>query len=79
MNIGAENQIPAGSNTLSNGKFDPFNYPSLNRKDLMSLSTIDASKDQVKTRVNKFVTKRDHSQNMITSDIDGKLHSNRFT
>lgn len=33
---------------------DPFNWPAQNRKDLMSLSTMDAAKDIVHTRTNAF-------------------------
>ncbi len=53
------------------GNIDPFNYPMPGRKDLMSLSTIDASKDAMKTTTRKFATKRFESSNLHTGDIEG--------
>jgi len=50
------------------------------RKDLMSLSTIDAFKDNMKTTTRKFDTRRMESSNLHTSDIIGaspKLHGSR--
>lgn len=52
---------------------DPFNWPAQNRKDLMSLSTMDATKDIVHTRTNAFRPKnRQESHNLNSRDIDGK-------
>ena len=42
------------------------------RKDLMSLSTIDAQKDSMKTTTRKFATRRFESSNLNTGDIEGK-------
>lgn len=53
--------------------FDPFNYPMPNRKDLMSLQTINPGKDLAKTTTKNFVTGRLESNNLNTSDIAGKL------
>lgn len=54
-------------------KYDPFNFPMPNRKDLMSLSVINKDKDLMKTTTNKFVSNRSASMNLFTKDIDGKL------
>lgn len=61
---------PAG---VPSKKYDPFNYPMPNRKDLMSLSVINKDKDLMKTTTNKFVSNRCASLNLITKDIIGKL------
>ena len=53
------------------GKPDPFNFPMPNRKDLMSLSSIQET-DGMKTSTVKFQTKRDLSNNLATKDIGGK-------
>ena len=50
-------------------------FPMPSRKDLMSLSTLTAAKDNMKTSTNKFVTGRSSSINMATNDIYGKLHN----
>ena len=71
MNIGAENKLPQASVT---SKTDPFNYPTMNRADLMSLSTINGMKDNQKTTTSKFVTGRSNSNNLHTKDIEGKLN-----
>lgn len=63
-------QAPA---VISNGKPDPFNFPMPNRCDLMSLSTIKAEKDGMKTTTAKFGSTRAASMNLITGDIEGKL------
>ena len=52
---------------------DPFNYPMPSRKDLMSLSTINAS-DNLKTTTKNFITNRYTSTNLNTSDIQGKIN-----
>lgn len=54
-------------------KYDPFNFPMAQRKDLMSLSVINKDKDLMKTTTNKFVSNRSASMNLHTNDIDGKL------
>ena len=51
---------------------DPFNYPMPNRKDLMSLQTIDPMKDNAKTTTKKFTSGRMESNNLHTQDISGK-------
>lgn len=48
---------------------DPFNYPTPNRRDLMSLSTIDPQKDLTKATTKQFVSQRHNSCNLNTSDI----------
>ena len=52
---------------------DPFNYRMGSRADLMSLSTINQTKDNMKTTTMKFESRRQVSQNLNTRDIDGKL------
>jgi len=47
----------------------------LNRADLMSLNTIGAKVDGMKTTTSKFATGRGVSHNLATNDIQGKLHS----
>ena len=62
------------------GPQDPFNYPMPGRKDLMSLSSIDADRDNMKTTTRKFATRRFESSNLSTADIQGaspKLHGSR--
>ena len=54
-------------------RVDPFNYPALQRSDLMSLSTINQNKDSMKTNTKKFTTYRMASNNLTTGDIYGKL------
>ena len=49
---------------------DPFNYPSLNRKDLMSLSTLNTKQDVKNISTKKFVSYRDSSLNLQIHDID---------
>ena len=56
-----------------NSFMDPFNFPMPSRKDLMSLSTINAERDLMKTTTSKFVSKRTASTNMTSNDIAGKL------
>ena len=48
---------------------DDFNYPSLNRKDLMSLDTI-KDKDFPKKKINQINSKRNWSINLYNLDID---------
>ena len=50
---------------------DPFNYPSMNRKDLMALSTINQAQDGQKTNTKNFVSNRTNSSNLYTLDIEG--------
>lgn len=50
---------------------DPYNYPSLNRKDLMFLSTINQERDGQKTSTRKFITDRTVSNNLYNLDING--------
>jgi hypothetical protein len=52
---------------------DPFNYPSLNKKDLMALSTINQERDGQKTSTKNFISKRTTSSNLYTLDIEGTL------
>lgn len=40
--------------SILTGGADPFNYPMPNRKDLMSLQTINPQKDIAKTTTKKF-------------------------
>jgi len=61
-----------GMSQTMGSSMDPFNYPMPSRKDLMSLSTIDANKDAMKTTTRKFSTRRFESTNLNTGDIYGK-------
>ncbi len=61
------------TDTQPPAKVDPFNYPPMQRSDLISLSTINQKKDSMKTNTKKFSTMRTFSNNMDTSDISGKL------
>lgn len=52
---------------------DHYNYPPLNRRDLMSLSKI-TSRDEIFRNVkNRINTNRDYSQNLMTADISGTI------
>ena len=51
-------------------------FPMPNRADLMSLQTINAKKDGVATTTNKFSSMRNLSNNLATSDIQGKFDQN---
>ena len=72
MQFGSEHKAAYANTVVS--KNDPFNYPMLNRADLMSLNTITAKQDGMKTTTFKFQTGRGVSHNLATSDIIGKLH-----
>ena len=61
--------LPAGK--ASPPRVDPFNFPMPNRKDLMSLSSIDYDKDNMKTTTVKFQTRRADSLNLFVTDIEG--------
>ena len=51
---------------------DPFNWPTQNRKDCMSLSTMDAAKDFEHTRTKAFRQPyRFSSDNLKSTDIEG--------
>ena len=66
--------LGSGANMGSESTTNPFNYPMPNRSDLMSLQTISAKMDNVKTNTGRFTTQRNTSTNLWTTDIDGKLH-----
>lgn len=53
---------------------DPFNWPALNRIDLMSLQTLEAHKDLIRVKTAQAGRKRDTSDNLQTQDIKG-IHS----
>jgi hypothetical protein len=62
---------PEGQQSTSN---DPFNWPSLNRKDLMNLQTLGAEKDLVRVKtahVDNSRRSREASKNLETHDIQG--------
>ena len=48
-------------------------FPMPNRADLMSLQTISAKQDACKQTTAKFTTVRNASNNLATSDIQGKF------
>lgn len=64
--------VGPSAESTQNRFMDPFNFPMPSRKDLMSLSTINASKDYMKTTTNKFNSKRSQSTNLSNADIEGK-------
>ena len=64
--------VGPSAETTQSRFMDPFNFPMPNRKDLMSLSTIDAKKDYMKTTTSKFTSKRAASTNLSNADIEGK-------
>ena len=71
--------IPTGNNIFrpntSNAasRSDPFNYPALNRKDLMSMSAINWQQDAMFAKIDQCRPKtRDASSNLTTSDVEGK-------
>jgi hypothetical protein len=47
-------------------------YPMQSRSDCMSLGTISANKDNVRTGTQRFTTGRVGSENLNVSDIQGK-------
>lgn len=52
---------------------DPFNWPSLKRADLMSLSSINKDKDLMRVKTAQVsMRKRSTSMNLDTMDIEGK-------
>jgi hypothetical protein len=53
---------------------DHYNYPSMNRRDLMSLSKISSSDEKLRNVKNRINTNRDYSQNLMTADISGITH-----
>jgi len=55
------------------GGINPFNYPSLNRKDLMNLSKITSRDENIRKIKNRINTKREYSNNLETSDLSGKV------
>jgi hypothetical protein len=50
---------------------DPFNWPMLQRRDLMSLQTLEGAKDLVRVKTAHVSTRRDRSDNLLTNDISG--------
>ncbi len=70
--FGTHTQISAFNHT---GNIDPFNYPMPGRKDLMSLSTIDFGRDNMKTTTRKFASRRFESTNLTTADIHGNVYN----
>ena len=70
--------LGSGAATGSANSNDPFNFPMPSRQDLMSLQTMSAKADNVKTNTNRFSTQRNTSNNLWTSDIDGKFQLNRY-
>ena len=66
--------LGSNANMGNSSSGDPFNYPMPNRADLMSLQTISAKADNVKTNTNRFTTVRNTSNNLWTTDIEGKFH-----
>jgi len=58
---------------IPNGQPDPFNFPMPGRNDCMSLTSIQAQKDGMKTTTVKFSSTRGNSMNLHTGDIEGKL------
>lgn len=55
----------------NNTRSDPFNWPTLNRADLMSnMSVINTQQDAVQTKIENYRPRtRDASSNLLTSDV----------
>jgi hypothetical protein len=53
-------------NSPTQGSFDPFNYPTPQRSDLMSLQAITAKQDGLKTTTKAMTTMRHASSNLDT-------------
>ena len=68
-------EVSANAAATTSRFTDPFNYPMPSRKDLMSLSTIRADKDGMKTTTSKFISSRATSMNLSGNDIEGKLQT----
>lgn len=52
---------------------DHFNYPTLCRKDLMSLSTITAEDERLRKFKGGLDSKRDYSYNLFNVDLESKI------
>lgn len=65
--------VAPAAGMASRPSIDPFNFPMPGRKDLMSLSTVNADRDAMKTTTSKFYTRRGLSQNLTVGDILGKF------
>ena len=50
---------------------NPYNYQSLNRKDLMNLSKITSRDENIRNIKNRINTNREFSNNLNTADIYG--------
>jgi len=64
------------NSTLNNqnnniNSYDPFDYPSANRKDLMSLSKINSNDERIRKFKCGLNTERDYSYNLFNMDIIG--------
>ena len=56
------------------GRFDPYNWPAMNRCDLMSRTALSQEKDLIWLKTPHMQNKnRRMSQNLVTSDIKGKF------
>lgn len=51
---------------------DPYNYPSMQKRDSMSLSVIKPDRDGMRTHTKKFYTGRTWNDSLSTQDIAGK-------
>ena len=67
--------VPSNASSQGGPIFkDPFNWPTQNRSDLMSLSKLDWKNDATHTRTLNYRPKtRQFSQNLNNHDIDGKF------
>jgi hypothetical protein len=66
--IGSQQTLKGQAYTIG----DPFNYAGHQRNMTMSMNTIDATCDNVKTQVKSFITARVASNNLECVDIPGK-------
>ena len=67
------NVMPAAGKSTSGAGRDPFNWPSQNRGDTMSLATLNPLNDLCQTRTQHMRLKnRGQSENLNARDIPGK-------
>jgi len=64
--------MPAAGCASPRTKFDPFNWPSLNRADLVSQKILNSTDGFAMKVGNMRVKQRMFSANLATNDIEGK-------
>lgn len=73
MSVSASQDAPAGLRSAP--RADPFNWPSLNRVDCMTLDKLDQTKDITHTKtIAHRHRERDTSNNLNSKDVEGKCY-----